>query len=539
MKLRLISVILWGWIATTLTHAMNHSFEQGSSWVQNRPIPNPQNPQLVPGYGGKDLPQSSIKAHDLGGAAQQSSQSNEASKVVVDTFGSRQKYTIDSQKDPLMVSANQVLADPQKTLNETMTEVSGSLIPSEEIKTCEEGGDEYFQNCSKKLEIVFQITPATTQNIRHCPGHEKKKRVRLHFKHWTEHCNPGCTTKAIPVAEKAEKIREEWVDGCAVLESHVEQGLCRYVSASRSPQNETRSIQGQSVTRDHFEEHYRYGCFKTSPNTCKALREKGCYQINSVCKEKMENTCILWEQTFRCPSGKKSGQSYRSSNKESPFCLGGDCTDASYDTNKDFGQVMSQMSVLKEAQEDLRKFATIFRGRDRRCTRNCLDFRDCCGSFKGWGVSFNLSKCDADEKELRELRDLNRCVMVGTYCAEKLLGQCIRKKTTFCCYDSKLAKIIQEQGKGQLGLGFGSPEHPQCQGLSAEQLSSIDFSKVNFSDFLRDIASSTKVPDPQKITQSIQASMKDKTSHLTTPPQSSTQLLKTQGKTQGRNHGDF
>jgi conjugal transfer mating pair stabilization protein TraN len=118
--------------------------------------------------------------------------------------------------------------------------------------------------------------------------------------------------------------------------------------------------------------------------------------------------------------------------------------------------------------------------------------------------------------------------MVGTYCAEKLAGQCIRKRTTFCCYDSKLAKIIQEQGKGQLGLGFGSPQQPQCQGLTAEQLSKMDFSKVNFSDLFPDIAASTKAPNVQKITQGIQQSMKDKTS----------QINKSQ-KIQGRDHGDF
>jgi hypothetical protein len=186
------------------------------------------------------------------------------------------------------------------------------------------------------------------------------------------------------------------------------------------------------------------------------------------------------------------------------------------------------MSVLKEAQNDLRNFSTIFKGSDRRCTRNCLNFRDCCGSGKGWGVSLKLTNCDAKEKELRELRDKNRCVMVGTYCAEKLAGQCIRKKTTFCCYTSKLAKIIQEQGRGQLGLGFGSPKQPQCQGLTPEQLSKIDFRQVNFSDLFQDIAASTKVPDVQKITESIQRSMKNKTSHIT----------KSQN-VQGRDHGDF
>ena len=535
MSLPLIRLIFWGVILATISSsdAMNSSFEQGKVCLQSHPIPKPQDPTVVPGFGGIDLPQSQIKAHDLGRAAQQSAQSNEASKILADTFENRQKYVIDSQKDPLFVAANQALTNQQKVMDGSLTEIPSSEVLSEEIRTCEESGDEYIQNCSKHLEIVLKITPEIRTPYRYCPppGHPREKFQRHGFNSGYitvyEQCG-GCATGEHVTPKKVEVIKEEWADGCAVLEAHVEKGVCRYVSASRSPQNETRMIQGEPQTRDHFEEHYQYACFKASSKSCAGLRDKGCYQTHSVCKEKIGIQCVLWEQTYRCPTGKKSLKSYRSADKESPFCLTGDCADTSYEANQDLFQVMSQMSVLKEAHDDLRKFATIFRGRDRRCTRNCLNFRDCCGSNKGWGVKINLTSCDADENELRELRDRNRCVMVGTYCAEKLGGQCIRKKTTFCCYDSKLAKIIQEQGRGQLGLGFGSPKNPQCQGLNPEQLSRIDFSKVNFSDLLQDVAAITKIPDPQAITQDIQRSMKDKTSHISNPQ-----------KVQGRGHGDF
>jgi hypothetical protein len=527
---RLYFIILAGILSTiSKIEAINKSFDQGSSWAQSHPIPSPQNPQMIPGYGGKDLPQSRLKGHDLGSEAQNVMYSNDAGKLIVDTSDARPNYVIDSQKDPLVVVADQVISDPQKSLNENLKEIPSSEISSEETKTCVEGGDEYQQNCSKHLKIVLKITPEVKTNVTYCTGHARKERRgwSMHYSHWTEYCG-GCVTRVDVTPKKVKVIKEKWIDGCNTLEDHVDKGLCRYVKATRSPQNETRIIKGEPITRDHFEEHYEYACFKASSKSCAGLREKGCYQTNSVCKERVANTCVLWEQTFRCPAGKRALKSYKSSNNKNPFCLSGDCTDTTYKPNQDLFEVLSQMSVLKEAQNDLRNFSTIFKGSDRRCTRNCLDFRDCCGSGKGWGVSLHLASCDAEEKELRELRDKNRCVLVGTYCAEKLAGQCIRKKTTFCCYTSKLAKIIQEQGKGQLGLGFGSPQQPQCQGLTPEQLSKIDFSKVNFSDLFQDIAASTKVPDVQKITQGIQRSMKDKTSHIT----------KSQ-TTQGRGHGDY
>jgi hypothetical protein len=258
-------------------------------------------------------------------------------------------------------------------------------------------------------------------------------------------------------------------------------------------------IQGEPITRDHFEEHYQYACFKASNKSCADLRGQGCYQVKSVCKQRMSNQCILWEQTYSCKSNSKQGQkSWGSTNKDNPFCLTGNCADASYEANNEMMTVMSQMAVLREAQNDLRKYRCIFKGENRWCTRNCLDFRDCCGSGKGWGVSIGLSHCDKQERELRELRDKNRCVMIGTYCAERLpvVKTCIRKKTTFCCFGTKLSRLIQENGRRQIGRSWGSPENPDCSGLSPEELSRMDFSTIDFSELFEDIRSNM-VPKDQ------------------------------------------
>jgi hypothetical protein len=512
--------------------AMSSSYEQGRVWAQSQSIPKPQNPNVVVGYGGTNLPQSQINASDLGSVAQSKAQSNEASKNLIETAGDRKTYVIDPQNDPLMIASNKAHEEARSATEKDITEAGSQENPSEEEISCEEGGEEYEQKCSKYLIIELKITPEKGHhNPKWCIGHWKSKVWGT--KWYCGGCRGG--EYVVDQAKKVEVIREQWEDGCALLESHVEQGLCRYVSATKSPKDETRTIQGEPIKRDHFEEHYQYACFQPSTKSCAGLRERGCYQTNSACKQKKGSQCVLWEQTYRCPKSKNSLGAYQSSNKNNPFCLTGDCADTSYEANSDLLSVMSQLSVLKEAQNDLRNFASIFKGQDRRCTRNCLDFRDCCGSGKGWGVSLKLASCDAEEKELRVLRDKNRCVMVGTYCAEKLLGQCIRKKTSFCCYSNKLAKIIQEQGRGQLGVGFGSPKNPQCQGLSADQLSRLDFSKINFSEVFQDIAAQTKVPNVQKLTQGIQQSMKDKTRHLTGPLKSSDQP----GKVQGRGHGNF
>jgi hypothetical protein len=108
---------------------------------------------------------------------------------------------------------------------------------------------------------------------------------------------------------------------------------------------------------------------------------------------------------------------------------------------------------------------------------------------------------------------------VGTYCAEKLLGVCIRKKTGFCCYGTKMARLIQQQGRAQLGLNFGSPECPECTGLSPEQLSQLDFSKINFSEIFEDIKNQTVAKGQgQSLAQVSTERLQNNMTLLTKPP---------------------
>ena len=54
------------------------------------------------------------------------------------------------------------------------------------------------------------------------------------------------------------------------------------------------------------------------------------------------------------------------------------------------------------------------------------------------------------------------------------------KKTSFCCFGSKLAKIVHEQGRAQISIGWGDAEHPDCRPLTVKELQKIEilFNKV-------------------------------------------------------------
>lgn len=139
---------------------------------------------------------------------------------------------------------------------------------------------------------------------------------------------------------------------------------------------------------------------------------------------------------------------------------------------------------------------SVFKGAVNSCRKiNIGSFINCCSSMKGWGSSTGLAKCKSEEKSLALKRSKGLCTYVGTYCSTKdpITKRCITKKSSFCCYNSKLAKVFQEQGRMQLGISYESPQSPNCRGLTTEELQKIDYSKLDleelFSEMLEDVRS--------------------------------------------------
>jgi hypothetical protein len=85
------------------------------------------------------------------------------------------------------------------------------------------------------------------------------------------------------------------------------------------------------------------------------------------------------------------------------------------------------------------------------------------------------------------------CHYVGTRCAKKILGICLKKNRVYCCFNSILARIVHEQGRAQLGIGWGSAESPNCRGLMPGELGSIDFSRVDLREYMQYIEHQTEI----------------------------------------------
>lgn len=121
------------------------------------------------------------------------------------------------------------------------------------------------------------------------------------------------------------------------------------------------------------------------------------------------------------------------------------------------------------------------------------------GSAAGFNITFNpymlmaqlfidwVLSCDASDAMTAIRKGQNLCQHVGTYCSSKFLGACVESKEAYCCYNSRLARIVQQQGRAQLGRQWGTAEAPQCDGFTPEEFQRLDMSAMDLSEFIAEI----------------------------------------------------
>ncbi|WP_404478384.1 conjugal transfer protein TraN [Novosphingobium sp. BL-52-GroH] len=106
-------------------------------------------------------------------------------------------------------------------------------------------------------------------------------------------------------------------------------------------------------------------------------------------------------------------------------------------------------------------------------------------------VEVLLQGCDAQDMETGMLRGSGMCHEIGSYCSSSVLGICVQKSRGHCCFNTKLGRIIQEQGRPQLtsfnATGWGSAKNPACRGFTAEEFQALDFSRMDLSEYYTDI----------------------------------------------------
>lgn len=118
-----------------------------------------------------------------------------------------------------------------------------------------------------------------------------------------------------------------------------------------------------------------------------------------------------------------------------------------------------------------------------------------------------VMKCDKDEQALSMKIGQRLCKQVGSYCSSKTPLGCMVVKETHCCFNSRLARIINEQGRAQLGMGWGSAENPQCGSLSISDFEKLDFSKIDLTEFIQEVT--PKMPNVSQVAEKGKKSAQD------------------------------
>ncbi len=121
--------------------------------------------------------------------------------------------------------------------------------------------------------------------------------------------------------------------------------------------------------------------------------------------------------------------------------------------------------------------------------------------------------CSQEDLETAIMDAAGRCHSLGTYCTDKwpLVG-CVQKAEAFCCFNSKLARIIQEQGRPQLKSfnpnpwGVPTDDGPadaDCRGFTSTEFQMLDFSKMDLSEYLGDITTQVQSAIQQNVSDKI------------------------------------
>lgn len=225
-------------------------------------------------------------------------------------------------------------------------------------------------------------------------------------------------------------------------------------------------------------------------DNCRQLTAKGCKQIGSSCiYHKPSGVCATFDKTFQCLT-KKGSSTTKQLCGNAAMCVDGNCFKTNGPPGNDFAAVVSRFAALTAAGASANASGgvSIFKGSSEHCNRTIFGAKNCCtASPSGWGKGI-VKGCPASAAKLAQARQAGMAHYVGTFCAEKaFFGSCLRKQEVWCVFPSKLARIVQEQGRPQMGIGWGAAQGPNCRGFTPQELQRLDFSRMDLSEFYADV----------------------------------------------------
>ena len=171
------------------------------------------------------------------------------------------------------------------------------------------------------------------------------------------------------------------------------------------------------------------------------------------------------------------------------YCVGAGCETVRPQSNTGFVEATTRLNMALElgGEEFDRGDMSFFTGQRRACHIKYFGLANCC---RNSGLLVGMADCSASERELAKERNAGNTHYLGKYCSRRtFFGVCVRRSRAWCVFGSKLGRILQQQARAQLGIGWGS-----CRGLTVAEIEGIDFARLDLSEFTQDLMDGSREP---------------------------------------------
>ncbi len=276
----------------------------------------------------------------------------------------------------------------------------------------------------------------------------------------------------------------------------------------------TRIVNGLSVTQPCWAWAREYSCRSVTPvQDCTELEATpGCTLAREDCLT--DEPCQTWERVFDCPLPPTPAASNQYICDGDVYCIDGSCETIEREANDEFKDAVVALNGMDQARREFDPDTlTLFKGERGTCASKVFGVLNCCKG-KGFplipGISLLVALgCNSQELLLHERDAQGLCAYVGSYCSDSVLGVCLTKKKAYCCFESKLSRILQEQGRQQLNKPWGKPKTESCAGFTIDEFARLDLSQMDFSEVYAEFTDAARLPDEMQATQDIQQKIED------------------------------
>jgi conjugal transfer mating pair stabilization protein TraN len=330
-----------------------------------------------------------------------------------------------------------------------------------------------------------------------------------------EYTCPQAVSGATPQSITSRNVVETRRDDSACTALAADSTCTRSAETCTDSDPITRLVSGVSVTQPCWAWRRDYECSRFTPaQDCDTLvQTPGCVLEQEYCLTD-ETPCRTFERVYDCPVPDQPNDPKQFICDGDVYSIDGSCETITREPNDEFKDAVVALNALDQARREFDPGTlTLFKGTRETCSSKVFGILNCCKG-KGFGLIPGIQLlvalgCARAEVLLHQRDAQGVCAYIGSYCASSVLGVCVTKRKAYCCFASKLSRILQEQGRPQINKPWGKPKTETCLGFTLDEFAQLDLSKMDFSEVYAEFTDAARLPDELEATAQIQQKIED------------------------------